>query len=200
MAFPSPLVIEPVTLNGERVLLRPLTLDDVPALAAIGLDEDTWKWTPTRVTTEAEMRAYVEEALAVQGKGTALPFVIIDKDSAQVVGCTRYGNIDKTHLRLEIGWTFVAPGFCRSHVNTEAKFLLLSHAFETLGANRVELKTDALNERSRRAIQRIGAKQEGILRSHVVTWSGRVRDTVYFSIIKEEWPSVRSNLWARVHR
>lgn len=200
MAFPSPLIIEPVTLNGKRVLLRQLSLDDVPALAAVGLDEDTWKWIPTRVSSEAEMRAYVEDALNLQEKGTALPFVIVDKETAEVVGSTRYGNIDKTHRRVEIGWTWVAPAFRRSHVNTEAKFLLLSHAFDTLGANRVELKTDALNERSRQAILRIGAKQEGILRSHIVTWSGRIRDTVYFSIIKDEWPAIRANLWAKVHR
>ncbi len=200
MANPSPLVIEPVNLNGDRVLLRPLSLDDVPALAAVGLDEDLWKWIPTRVTTEAEMHAYVADALDLQEKGTALPFVIVDKATAEVVGSTRYGNIDKTHRRVEIGWTWVAAAFRRSHVNTEAKFLLLCHAFDTLGCNRVELKTDALNDRSRQAIQRIGAKQEGILRSHIITWSGRVRDTVYFSIIRDEWPAVRANLWARVHR
>lgn len=200
MAIPSPLVVEPVTLNGERVLLRPLSMEDVPALAAFGLDEDLWKWIPTRVTTEAEMRAYVEDALAQQDRGTALAFVIVDKATAEVVGSTRYGNIDKTHRRVEIGWTWVSAAFRRSHVNTEAKFLLLSHAFDILGCNRVELKTDALNDRSRQAIQRIGAKQEGILRSHVITWSGRVRDTVYFSIIRDEWPAVRANLWARVHR
>lgn len=194
------MIIEPLSLNGERVLLRPLTREDAPALAAVGLDEGTWKWVPTRVTNAAEMQAYVDDALALQEQGKALPFVIVDKETAEICGSTRFGNIEPAHRRLEIGWTWVSPAFRRSHVNTEAKFLLLSHAFDVLGANRVELKTDALNERSRNAILRIGAKQEGILRSHVVTWSGRVRDTVYFSIIREEWPAVRANLWARVHR
>lgn len=198
--FPSPLVVQPVTLNGEHVTLRPLTLSDAPPLTEIGLDEDTWKWLPNRVTNAAEMLAYVQQALTQQEQDTALPFVVIDRASGQVIGTTRYGNIDKVHRRVEIGWTWIAPEFRRTSVNTEAKFLLLSHAFETLGCNRVEFKTDALNERSRQAILRLGAKQEGIFRSHIITWTGRIRDTVYFSIIAAEWPEVRSRLWAMVHR
>jgi RimJ/RimL family protein N-acetyltransferase len=194
------MIIEPVTLEGERVRLRPLMLDDVPALAAIGTDEDTWRWIPTQVRNETEMREYVDTALVFQARGSALPFVIVDKVSGKVAGCTRFGNIEKAHKRLEIGWTWLGPAFRRSHVNTEAKFLLFQHAFESLGMNRVELKTDALNERSRAAILRLGAKQEGILRSHMVTWSGRLRDTVYFSVIAPEWPAVKAALWARMHR
>lgn len=194
------MTIQPVTLAGERVTLRPLSLNDVPALTAVGTDEDTWHWVPTRVRDEAEMRAYVEDALALQAKGSALPFAIIDETSGRIAGSTRYGNVELAHKRLEIGWTWLGPEFRRSPVNTEAKFLLLRHAFETLGMNRVELKTDALNERSRQAIRRIGAKEEGILRSHVITWSGRLRDTVYYSVIAPEWPAVKAELWAKVHR
>jgi RimJ/RimL family protein N-acetyltransferase len=124
----------------------------------------------------------------------SLPFVIVDQASNRIIGSTRYGNIDTTHRRLEIGWTWLTPGFQRGLANTEAKRLLLTHAFETLGVNRVELKTDALNEKSRKAIARIGATQEGIFRKHLITASGRVRDTVYFSIIDSEWPAIKVRL------
>ena len=117
-----------------------------------------------------------------------------EKASGQAIGSTRYGNIDRTHHRVEIGWTWVAPAWQRSVVNTEVKYLLLRHAFETLSCIRVELKTDSLNERSRAAILRIGAREEGTFRNHMITSSGRIRHTVYFSIVDSEWPAVRSRL------
>lgn len=190
--------IEPVTLHGTSVRLEPLTHSHAESLANIGLDAELWQWVPTPVTTRQQMEAYVSAALDEQARGVSLPFAIVDAVTTDVVGCTRFGNIERAHKRLEIGWTWVTARRQRTLVNTEAKLLLLTHAFETLGANRVELKTDALNERSRAAIVRIGARQEGIFRQHIITASGRVRDTVYFSIIREEWPVVKERLGAMV--
>lgn len=186
--------IEPVTLRGRLVRLEPMTDDHVPALCRVGLDPDLWRWIPTAVTTPEEMSAYVAAALDEQRHGLALPFVIFDQASGEVIGSTRYGNVEPLDRRLEIGWTWLAAAHQRTGANTEAKLLLLTHAFETLGAIRVELKTDALNERSRRAIQRLGAIEEGMLRKHKLTASGRVRDTVYFSIVDTEWPAVKERL------
>jgi RimJ/RimL family protein N-acetyltransferase len=188
------LKVEPVTLRGAGVRLEPMTIDHVQALARVGLEPELWRWTPTAVTKPDEMRAYVQTALDEQRRGAALPFVIVDQASGQVIGSTRYANIDRANRRLEIGWTWLAPSHQRTRANTEAKLLLLTHAFENLGAMRVELKTDALNEKSRRAILRIGAVEEGILRKHVITASGRIRDTVYFSIVDSEWPGVKARL------
>lgn len=188
--------VEPVVLSGKTVRLVPLLLDHVAGLTAIGLDPELWRWIPTPVTSPVEMQGYVETALDEEKRGVSLPFVILDAKSGEVIGCTRYGNIERAHLRLEIGWTWYALRRQRTGANTETKLLLLTHAFETLGANRVELKTDALNMKSRNAIGRIGAVQEGVFRQHLITASGRVRDTVYFSIIKAEWPAVKERLTA----
>jgi RimJ/RimL family protein N-acetyltransferase len=188
--------IEPVTLRGRAVRLEPLTLDHVPALSAVGLEPDLWRWIPTQVTTADEMRAYVLTALDELHRGVSLPFAIIDQAGGRAIGSTRYANIDTANRRLEIGWTWITSVFQRTVANTEAKLLLLTHAFETLRANRVEFKTDALNEKSRNALTRLGAVQEGTFRKHVITSSGRARDSVYFSIIDTEWPEVRTRLTA----
>ncbi|MEQ1685586.1 MAG: GNAT family protein [Burkholderiaceae bacterium] len=188
----------PVTLSGPFVRLVPLTLEHVPALASIGLDPVLWRWIPVPVTTGDEMRDYVASALDDQARGLALPFAITNATGGEVIGCTRFGNIDVKNRRLEIGWTWLARSHQRTAANTDAKRLLLAHAFDDLGAMRVELKTDALNEKSRAAISRLGAVQEGIFRKHLVTASGRMRDTVYFSIIDTEWPAVRHTLDARL--
>jgi len=127
-----------------------------------------------------------------------LPFALIEKSSGRAIGSTRYANIEPAHHRLEIGWTWVARSWQRTAINTEAKYLLLRHAFETLKCMRVELKTDSLNERSRAAILRIGARQEGIFRNHMMTASGRIRHTVYFSVVDSEWPNVKARLKARL--
>jgi RimJ/RimL family protein N-acetyltransferase len=186
--------VQPVTLCGRAVRLEPLTLDHVPALAAVGLEPDLWRWTPTAVSSADEMRTYVSIALDEQHSGVSLPFAIIHRPSDKVIGSTRYANIDSCNRRLEIGWTWVIPSFQRTAVNTEAKLLLLTHAFEVLGMNRVEFKTDVLNEKSRKALLRLGAIEEGTFRKHLITASGRVRDTVYFSIIDTEWPAVKARL------
>lgn len=192
--------IEPVTLVGRVVRLEPLQLAHADALADAGMDPELWRWIPTAVATHAEMVAYVQTALEEQARGVSLPFVIKLADSGAVIGCTRYGNIERAHKRVEIGWTWYTPPMQRTGANTETKLLLLTHAFETLGVNRVELKTDALNAKSRAAIARIGAQQEGIFRQHVITASGRVRDTVYYSIIRDEWPAVKQRLMEMAYR
>jgi RimJ/RimL family protein N-acetyltransferase len=192
------MVIAPVILQGRHVRLEPLTPEHAVGLAEVGLDDDLWKWIPTPVRTPEEMSAYVHAALQDQATGSALPFALIDKSSGRAIGSTRYANIEPAHHRLEIGWTWVARPWQRTAINTEAKYLLLRHAFETLKCMRVELKTDSLNARSRAAILRIGASQEGIFRNHMMTASGRIRHTVYFSIVDSEWPDVKARLEARL--
>src|SRR5256885_13812877 len=193
------MVVSPVMLEGAYVRLEPLTSVHLAGLAEIGLDEELWRWIPTPVRTEEEMAAYIETALGEQDRGVSLPFAIVEKATGRAIGSTRYGNIDRTHHRVEIGWTWVACQWQRTAMNTEAKYLLLRHAFETPGCMRVELKTDSLNERSRAAILRLGAREEGIFRNHMITASGRIRHTVYFSIIDSEWPVVKGRLEAKLN-
>jgi RimJ/RimL family protein N-acetyltransferase len=186
--------IDPVTLEGRVVRLEPLALSHLDALCAVGLDPELWLYTLTIVQTREDMRSYLEAALKAREQGSALPFVIIERAANTVVGSTRYLNIDQQNKKLEIGSTWVARRWQRTAVNTEAKYLLLRHAFEVLGCVRVEFKTDVLNRQSRAALLRIGAKEEGILRKHLITQTGRVRDTVYFSILDTEWPDVKRRL------
>lgn len=184
----------PLRLGG--VVLRPMTPGDVPALFEAGRDPQLWQWTVAMISNEADMRRYVEEAMSDLEAGTAFPFVTtVD---GEVVGSTRFGNIDLLNARVEIGWTWLAPRWQRTFVNTTVKYLMLQHAFETIDCERVELKTDALNLRSRSAILRIGATEEGVLRHHMRTESGRWRDTVYFSVLADEWPAVKRRLEERV--
>ena len=194
----SEMVMGPVILEGRYVRLEPLTADHTARLAEIGLDKDLWRWIPSPVRTFEEMSAYVQTALGERTSGSALPFALIDKASGRIIGSTRYGNIDRVHHRLEIGWTWLARQWQRSAINTEAKYLLLRHAFETLKCIRVELKTDSLNDRSRAAILRIGAREEGTFRNHMITASGRIRHTVYFSILDSEWPDVKTRLESKL--
>lgn len=188
--------LSPVTLQGQHVRLEPLTRDHAEALWAVAQDRRLWLWTLSDVASRADLDAYIETALAAQAAGTALPFVIVAGDD--VAGSTRVGNAAPEHGRLEVGWTWVGKPWQRTAVNTEAKRLLLGHAFETLGARRVELKTDARNVASRAAIARLGAVEEGTLRQHARRQHGDVRDTVYFSILTDEWPTVRERLDARL--
>jgi RimJ/RimL family protein N-acetyltransferase len=190
----------PPTLAGAHVRLEPLTLAHVPALVEVGLDPELWQLTVNQVRSPADMQRYVETALGEQAAGRALPFATVDAASGRVVGSTRLGSIDAGNRRVEIGWTWLAPAWQRTALNTEAKLLLLEYAFDGLGCIRVELKTDVLNERSRAAILRLGAVEEGVLRSHQITTSGRVRDTVYFSILAAEWPAVRAGLKLKLER
>jgi RimJ/RimL family protein N-acetyltransferase len=190
--------MEPTVLEGRYVRLVPLSRDHVPALCEIGLDPEIWRWTPTRVATTADMETYVAEGLAEHDAGRALPFAQIDVATDRVVGCTRLANIDRAHARAEIGWTWLGRPWQRTAINTEAKLLLFTYAFDVMGCRRVELKTDRMNEQSRRAIGRLGAVEEGVFRRHMITATGRSRDTVYFSVIDDEWPAVRSGLQHRL--
>lgn len=192
--------LSPVTLEGRVVRLEPLTASHADGLAPVALDADLWRWTPSRIASRADLDAYLARARAAQDAGTALPFVIVDTATGALAGCTRYGNVAPEHARLEIGWTWIGARWQRTAVNTEAKYLLLRHAFEALGVNRVEFKTDARNVRSRTAIARLGATEEGTLRQHMATQDGRRRDTVYFSLLADEWPAARPRLAARLVR
>lgn len=193
--------IEIVTLDGNFVRLEPLSLDKhFDDLCAVGLDEDLWRWTVDQPRTVEKLHKYFEMALDEQAKQTALIFATIEKSSNKAVGSTRFGAIGAENKRVEIGWTWIGRAWQRTFVNTKAKFLMLEHAFEIWHCNRVELKTNALNERSRNAILRLGAIQEGILRKHVITASGRIRDTVYFSILDEEWPQVKADLQTKLKK
>jgi N-acetyltransferase len=190
--------VEPITLEGNHVRLEPLSLEHLEALCAVGLDPELWKFTKVNVTNRDEMRAYIEDALRAHAAKTALPFATREKKSNSIIGSSRFADIDHHNRTVEIGWTWIARPFQRTAVNTEAKYLMLRHAFEKMDARRVMLKTDETNLKSRAAIARIGAKQEGILRNHMLVWGGRNRNSVIFSIIAEEWPEAKRNLEAKL--
>jgi N-acetyltransferase len=192
------LEITPVTLSTNRLLLRPLKRSDETALISAASDGFLWEKRTTTVPRPEEMRAYIENALSQAAAGTALPFTTVVRDGDLVVGSTRYMNIDLVNHRVEIGTTWIAQSWQRSFVNTHAKFLLLRHAFETLGCIAVELRTHSLNHQSRQAIERLGAKQDGLLRRHMIMPDGHIRDTVVYSIIREEWPLVKEELARRL--
>jgi N-acetyltransferase len=185
-------------LEGRYVVLEPLDETHVEGLYRAGTDPTLWRWTTQQVDSPEAMALYVAAALLEREEGRSIPFAQVDRATGQVVGSTRLGNLSPEHRRVEIGWTWVGVPWQRTAINTEAKRLLLGHAFEVLDCIRVELKTDALNHISRAAILRLGAVEEGTLRRHMITGTGRVRDTVYFSILREEWPGVREGLDARL--
>ncbi len=190
--------IAPVTLQGREVALEPLRADHADALRAVAADGEMWRLWYTTVPRAEDTETYIATALDQAAQGGAMPFVVrrLERDgqAGPVVGCTRYMNIDARNRRCEIGSTFYAKSVQRSAVNTETKLLLLTHAFETLGAIAVEFRTHFMNQASRAAIVRLGAKQDGILRHHQIMPDGSYRDTVVFSIVAAEWPAVRNNL------
>ena len=190
--------ISPVILEGQQVRLEPLSQAHEESLIAAAVDGELWNSTVTIVPSRGTMAAYIASALDAQVQGRELPFVIIRKSSGQVVGSTRFYRIERDHRRVEIGYTWLAASAQRTGVNTEAKLLLLTHAFERLRCVRVEFVTDVLNQQSRTAILRLGAKQEGVLRNHMVMPNGRLRDSVCFSIIEAEWPEVKAGLEAKL--
>ena len=195
-------VISPFTLEGEHVHLDPLRPEHVAPLWTTAKEHlaDLFQWIPYRLETLADFEHFNVQVLDEQKRGLTVPFATFKRDSNQIVGTTRYMNMDLANRKVEIGSTWIAPPWQRTVINTEAKYLMLRHAFETWNCLRVELKTDALNQRSRRAILRLGAKEEGTLRKHMLTWSGRQRDSVYFSILDTEWPRVKAALEARLGR
>ena len=192
--------ISPVILEGQHVRLEPLSPAHEESLIAAAADGQLWKSTFTVVPSRDTMAAYIASALTAQAQGYELPFVIIRKSSGQVVGTTRFYFIDRDNRHVEIGYTWLAASAQRTGVNTEAKLLLLTHAFEGWRCIRVAFLTDVLNQQSRTAILRLGAKQEGILRNHMIMPGGRFRDSVCFSIIKAEWPEVKVRLEAKLEQ
>lgn len=191
----------PRILEDEIVRLEPLSTDHAEELFHAGQEPDIWQYMPIPgFRTVEDTLAWIDESLAEQSKGLHLPFAIVHKGEGRAVGSTRYLDIQRPHRSLEIGWTWIAPQFQRTAVNTECKFLLLRHAFEDLDTSRVTIKTDRRNERSQKAIERIGAKREGILRNHYIMWDGYVRDSVFYSVIDSEWPSVKAHLLGLLQR
>jgi len=193
-------IVLPLTLEGSVVRLEPIRRGHAELFweAAKGDLEDIFRWIPYPMKTPEDFRNLITKILGEQERGESVAFATVEKNSGCTIGSTRFMNIDRANRRVEIGSTWIAPAWQRTAVNTEAKYLMLRHAFEVWKCIRVELKTDALNQKSRNAILRIGAKEEGTLRRHLVTWSGRVRDSVYFSILDSEWPEVKARLEARL--
>lgn len=191
--------VQPVTLTGNVVELRPLALSDAAALYAVLDDEDVWRYLPPhKPASVAEVEASIGAALHTQEQGTELSFVTVHRESGEVAGTTRFLDISIPDRHAEIGSTAIGRDYQRTAVNTEAKYLMLRHAFETWGCIRVQFKTDLRNERSQRAIERLGAVREGVLRRHRVIKDGYQRSSVYYSITDDEWPSVKENLESKL--
>ena len=190
----------PLTLEGSFIRLEPIRPDHAELFWEVSKAdlEDIFRWIPYSMKTREDFERLIDKAFTEQERAESIVFVTVERKSGRTVGSTRFMNIDRANRRVEIGSTWIAPAWQRTPVNTEAKYLMLRHAFEVWGCVRVELKTDALNQKSRNAILRIGAKEEGTLRRHVVTWTGRIRDSVYFSILDDEWPEVKTKLEARL--
>jgi RimJ/RimL family protein N-acetyltransferase len=184
-------------LENKRVLLRPLEIGDIDNLLEVSLEPAMWAVGSTAIRDREELERYIRTALAEKERGESIPFTIVDKQNGRIAGSTRFAAISETHKRAEIGYTWIHPDFQRSGLNRAMKFAMLQYAFEVWGLNRVELKTDERNEKSRNAMLGIGCKQEGILRHHMVTWTGHLRNTVYFSMLREEWPDVRQRIFGK---
>jgi len=190
--------ISPFSLEGRYVRLEPLRPEHATLLWEVAKDHlaDLFQWIPYQLNSLEDFQTFNRQVLEEQARGLTVPFSTVERGSNQVVGTTRFMNMDLANRKVEIGSTWIAPRWQRTAVNTEAKYLMLCHAFEVWRCFRVELKTDALNQRSRQAILRLGAKEEGTLRKHMLTYNGRQRDSVYFSILDTEWPSVKTRLGA----
>ncbi|MEY2854238.1 MAG: hypothetical protein RL030_1370 [Pseudomonadota bacterium] len=189
--------IETVTLRGKRVTLEPLNAAHLPGLAAAIRDGALWSIPVTFVPHPDELAGFLQQAEDRSAAQIDRTFATIDLDSGTVVGSTRFRNIDRGNRRLEIGFTFIARSWQRSYVNTEAKRLMMQHAFETWGCKRVEFITDVLNTASRNAILRLGAREEGVMRNHMIMRDGRLRDSMLYSVIESEWPAVKRRLAVR---
>jgi RimJ/RimL family protein N-acetyltransferase len=185
---------KPIILEGRHVRLEPLSREHRLSMAKVALDPELWRFTPTQIHTDDDLNAYMDFALASNRDGTAMVFAIVNRSTGEAIGSTRFGNIDCENRRAEIGWSWLGRDFQRKAFNTEAKLLMLTHAFESMNCIRVEFRADVLNTKSRNAIVRLGAKEEGTLRHHTILPNGRAIDWVYYSILQDEWPSVRQGL------
>ncbi len=186
---------ESIFLENDFVQLQPLTEKHFPMLLPIAMEKSLWQFTSACIENEEDFKRYFDTALQEKNSGQAYPFAVFNKRLNQYAGSTRYGNIALTHKRLEIGWTWYHPAMQGSGINKACKFLMVQYGFEVLQLNRIELKTSLLNEKSQRAIAKIGATKEGILRKHMINEKGEVRDTVYFSIVNGEWPMIRQTIF-----
>ncbi len=186
--------VTPIELVGQKVKIRPMEQDDLIELYNAGNSADIWTYMPMSVQSLDDMKRLIDNALKAREQGTEFPFVIIAKDSQKIVGSTRFLDISTANRSLEIGWTWLSPAVWRTSINMESKYLLLRHCFEMLGTIRVQLKTDGRNQRSQKAIERLGAVREGVLRRHRIMYDGFVRDSVYYSIIDQEWQLVKTSL------
>jgi RimJ/RimL family protein N-acetyltransferase len=198
--MPAQTWVEPVVLDGDRVRLEPLRADHLDDLARVAFDPPLWRWTIMGPQDEAGLRRWLDTALANAAAGVERPFATIDRATGRAIGSSRFLSIVPEHRRLEIGWTWVGTAWQRTGANREAKLLQLTHAFETLDAQRVEFKTHSRNERSRNALAGIGATFEGVFRNHMIMPDGSVRHSAYFSITSEEWPAVKERLIAGLAR
>ena len=192
--------IEPITLTGTHASIEPLGREHEEALRRAAADGELWRLWYTSVAPPEKMGEYIATALDMRDRLDAMPFVVREKSSGEIVGCTRYFNVDATNRRLEIGHTWYSKRVQRGPINTECKLLLLTHAFEKLQCIAVEFRTHWFNHASRTAIERLGAKQDGVLRNHQVSADGSKRDTVVFSIIDGEWPAVKRHLRYQLER
>ncbi|QCR21061.1 GNAT family N-acetyltransferase [Pontibacter sp. SGAir0037] len=186
---------ETIQLEDQRVLLRPFQLNDLEQLKAMALDEEIWRYMPGKISSEAELQKWGEQNVSDRVECRRYAFVIIDKATGALAGSTSYGNISPADKRLEIGWTWLGKDYRGSGLNKHCKFLLLHYAFEVLEYERVELKTDVLNMRSRKAMLKLGATEEGTLRSHTQMHDGRRRDTIYYSILRPEWEEIKGRVF-----
>lgn len=194
----APMDVRPVTLEGSVVRLEPLSPDHLAGLCEVGLDPSIWRWMREAITTCDGLRTWLDAALETDRNGTTLSFATVERASGRPVGSSRFLNIDRADRHLEIGYTWVAPPWQRTAVNREAKLLMVGHAIDTLGAHRVEFKTDLLNVKSRAALAGIGAVEEGTFRRHMVVQEGRLRHSTYFSIVDTEWPVTKAALEASI--
>jgi N-acetyltransferase len=191
----------PVALEGRIIRLEPLDIArHWDGLLAIATEGSLWRYTTAKIRTAGDLDRYLREALAEQEAGRALPFATVHRASGLVVGCTRYGSIERRHRRVEIGWTWVGEHYQRTGVNTEAKYLMFRQAFEEWGFRRVELKTASTNEKSKSAMRRLGLVEEGTLRKHMLNDDGGSRDTIYYSVVDDEWPAMKARLEKMLER
>jgi RimJ/RimL family protein N-acetyltransferase len=186
--------VTPVVLEGRLVRLEPLSRSHLDGLTEVAFEPRIWQWTIARPVDRASLGEWIDAALATAAAGTELPFATIDRESGRPVGSTRFMSIVPEHRRLEIGWTWLGRDWQRSGANREAKLLQMTHAFEVLGANRVEFKTDSLNEPARGALLGIGSTFEGIFRNHMIMPEGRLRHSAWYSVVADEWPAVKARL------
>ncbi len=192
--------VEPVVLQGQRVRLEPITLDHLPELAEVAFAPELWQWTTVRIDTTEDLRAYMLAGIVLAQTGSAMPWITRSLADGRVVGSTRFADINREYRTMELGWTWVHPGYQRTGINVEAKYLQLTHAFEVMGAHRVALKTHHNNLKSQQAMRDMGAKYEGTFRNHMIMPDGSLRHSVWFSVIRDEWPEVKAGMEDRMRR